>query len=71
MKNPTALLGTLPGAAGVKSGYTKLAGKCVVALAERAGVRVLVVLFNAPDRWWTAAGLLERAFSAFDKNHGA
>ena len=70
VKNTNALLGNLPGAAGVKSGYTKLAGKCVVALAERAGVRVLVVLFNAPDRWWTAAGLLERAFSAFDKNHG-
>ncbi len=58
------LLGRLPGAKGVKTGYTAKAGKCVVALAERDGRRVLVVLLDAPDRWWTAAGLIERAFEA-------
>jgi hypothetical protein len=25
-------------------------------------VRVLVVLLNAPNRWWNAVGLLDRAF---------
>ncbi len=58
------LLGSLPGAKGVKTGYTAKAGKCVVALAERDGHRVLVVLLDAPDRWWTAAALIERAFEA-------
>jgi hypothetical protein len=27
-------------------------------------VRVLAVLLNAPNRWWNAAGLLDRAFAA-------
>lgn len=58
------LLGSLPGAKGVKTGYTAKAGKCLVALAERDGHRVLVVLLDAPDRWWTAAALIERAFEA-------
>jgi D-alanyl-D-alanine carboxypeptidase (penicillin-binding protein 5/6) len=35
-----------------------------VALAERDGKRVLAVLLNAPDRWWSAVGLLNRAFDA-------
>ncbi len=61
--NSNALLGRLPGAIGVKSGYTPKAGKCVIALAERDGIRVLVVLLNAPDRWWNAHELVERAYA--------
>ena len=57
-----ALLGRLAGARGVKRGFTPGAGKCVVALAERGGVEVLLVLLGAPDRWWTAAGIVEAAF---------
>lgn len=58
------LLGRVPGATGVKTGYSSQAGKCLVALAERNGTRVVVVLLAAPDRWWTAAALLEEAFHA-------
>jgi len=58
------LLGNLPGAAGVKTGYTSKAGKCIVALAARNGTRVLVVLLNSKDRWFTAAGIVEEAFDA-------
>lgn len=62
--NTNALLGRYEGAVGLKTGYTKQAGNCLVALAERNGVRVLVVLLNAPNRWWNAVGLLDRAFEA-------
>jgi D-alanyl-D-alanine carboxypeptidase (penicillin-binding protein 5/6) len=58
-----ALLGRLPGADGVKTGFTQRAGKCVVAHAEREGRDVLVVLLGAPDRWWTAAAIVEKAFA--------
>lgn len=58
-----ALLGRLDGARGVKSGFTPRAGKCVVALARRGDTEVLLVLLGAPDRWWTAAGMVERAFA--------
>jgi serine-type D-Ala-D-Ala carboxypeptidase (penicillin-binding protein 5/6) len=64
LRNTNALLGRYPGALGLKTGYTDGAGNCLVALAERDGVRVLAVLLNAPNRWWNAAGLLDRAFAA-------
>ncbi len=64
IKTTNALLDRLPGAEGVKSGYTDKAGRCVVALAERDGVRVLLVMLDAPDRWWDAHGLIDRAFAA-------
>lgn len=57
-----ALLGRVEGAIGLKSGFTPAAGKCLVAAAERSGVQVLVVLLDAPDRWWAGAGLIEAAF---------
>jgi D-alanyl-D-alanine carboxypeptidase (penicillin-binding protein 5/6) len=58
------LLGSSPGVIGVKTGYTPAAGKCLVALAVRDGVRVVIVLLDAADRWWTAAALVEEAFDA-------
>ena len=58
-----ALLGRLPGADGVKTGFTPDAGKCVVVHAVRGGRDVMLVLLGAPDRWWTAAALVERAFA--------
>lgn len=64
LRNTNALLGRYPGAIGLKTGYTDGAGNCLVALAERDGVRVLAVLLNAPNRWWNAVGLLDRAFAA-------
>jgi len=57
-----ALLGRARGATGVKSGFTPAAGKCLVARAEREGKEVVIVLLGAPDRWWTAARMLEAAF---------
>jgi D-alanyl-D-alanine carboxypeptidase (penicillin-binding protein 5/6) len=56
------LLGAVPGVHGVKTGYTPGAGKCVVIAARRNGTNVLIVLLDAADRWWTAAGLVEAAF---------
>ncbi|MBI3222786.1 MAG: D-alanyl-D-alanine carboxypeptidase [Nitrosomonadales bacterium] len=62
LENHNALIGRLRGAAGVKSGYTQHAGKCLIALVERGGVRVLLVMLNAPNRWWDADAMLNRAF---------
>ncbi|MFN0041128.1 MAG: hypothetical protein ACKVP2_16555, partial [Burkholderiales bacterium] len=60
--NRNALIGRYRGALGVKSGYTARAGTCVIALAERAGVRVLLVMLGGKNRWWDAHALLDRAF---------
>lgn len=61
--NKNELVGRYPGATGVKSGYTPQAGKCLVAYARRDETTVLAVLLNAPDRWWTAVAMLDRAFA--------
>ncbi|HEX7812542.1 MAG TPA: serine hydrolase [Burkholderiales bacterium] len=62
LKNRNALVGTYEPAIGIKTGYTGRAGKCLIALAEKSGVRVLVVMLNAKSRWWDTIGLIERAF---------
>ena len=60
--NTNVLVGRVDGARGVKTGWTKAAGRCLVAAAERAGTRVLVVMLGAPDRWWDAVAMIESAF---------
>lgn len=62
-RTSNVLLGRVAGARGVKSGYTARAGRCLVALVERDGLEVVVVLLDAHDRWWTAAALVEEAFA--------
>ncbi len=63
IESSNALLGRVEGVRGVKTGHTTKAGKCVVALAERKGCRVVAILLDAPDRWWAAAALIEKAFA--------
>jgi serine-type D-Ala-D-Ala carboxypeptidase (penicillin-binding protein 5/6) len=62
LRNINHLLGRYPGALGVKTGYTGSAGRCLVALAERDGTRVLLVMLHARNRWHNAAAMLDRAF---------
>lgn len=62
LTNRNALIGRYDGAVGVKSGFTVKAGKCVIAQAERNGVRVLLVLLGGRDRWWDAHAMLNHAF---------
>jgi D-alanyl-D-alanine carboxypeptidase (penicillin-binding protein 5/6) len=64
LRSGNHLLGSSRGVAGVKTGYTPAAGKCLVVLAVRGEARVLIVLLDAADRWWTAAALVEEAFDA-------
>ncbi len=61
-RNRNALIGRYRGAIGVKSGYTAKAGTCVIALAQRGEVRVLLVMLGGKNRWWDAHALLDRAF---------
>lgn len=61
-RTSNALLGRVPGAVGVKTGYTARAGKCLIGVVRRGTTRVIVVLLDAADRWWTASILLEEVF---------
>lgn len=62
VRNKNRLLGRYPGVRGVKTGYTPNAGECLIALAERDGKPVLLVLLHARNRWHNAAVMLDRAF---------
>jgi D-alanyl-D-alanine carboxypeptidase (penicillin-binding protein 5/6) len=64
LRTSNALLGRLEGAIGVKTGFTSLAGKCIVALVERDGHRVLCVLLDAPERFWAADAMIREALDA-------
>ena len=63
LKNKNALIGRYDGAIGVKTGYTQKAGKCLIALAQRDGVKVLLVMLRSDNRWWDASDILDFAFS--------
>ena len=51
-----------PGTTGLKTGYTVASGRCLVATAERRGVRLGVVLLNSSNPANQARKLLDRAF---------
>ncbi|MCI8497501.1 MAG: D-alanyl-D-alanine carboxypeptidase [Clostridiales bacterium] len=51
LSNHNRLLKEYDGTIGVKTGFTKKSGRCLVSCAERDGVRLVVVTLNAPDDW--------------------
>lgn len=62
--NTNRLLGSYPGAIGIKTGTTTPAGPCLVFAATREGRTVIGVLLNDPNRFVSAANLLDMAFQS-------
>ena len=62
MKNKNKMLFTYEGADGVKTGYTKKSGRCLVASAERNGRRFVSVVINRYNMWQDSENLLNKAF---------
>lgn len=65
LRNHNKLLWRIEGADGVKTGYTKAAGRILVSSAVRQGRRLVAVTINAPDDWDDHAHLLEDGFSDY------
>ena len=65
LTNHNKLLWRVEGADGVKTGYTKAAGRILVSSATRQGRRLIAVTINAPDDWNDHAFLLEDGFEDF------
>jgi D-alanyl-D-alanine carboxypeptidase len=53
-----------PGTTGMKTGFTTLAGSCLVATAKRNGVKLGVVLLHSPNTGQQAEQLLDAGFAA-------
>ena len=49
--NINKILWKIPGANGVKTGYTGQAGKCLVSSVNNNGKDIIIVVLNCPDRW--------------------
>jgi serine-type D-Ala-D-Ala carboxypeptidase (penicillin-binding protein 5/6) len=60
--NPLLRIG-YKGTTGIKTGYTRASGRCLVATARRGRIRLGVVLLGSPDPGGQAAKLLDRGFA--------
>ena len=61
--NHNKLLAQYQGCVGVKTGFTKEAGRCLVSAAERDGALLIAVTLNAPNDWQDHTALLDYGFS--------
>lgn len=64
--NHNRLLSMYEDAIGVKTGYTKAAGRCLVSAAERNGRTLVAVTLNDPDDWNDHVALLEQCFAKYE-----
>ncbi len=62
LTNKNKLLSEYPGAIGVKTGYTKAAGRCLTFAAERDGLELIGVVLNCPNWFQEAEALLDKGF---------
>lgn len=60
--NHNRLLSLYPDTIGIKTGFTKTAGRCLVSAARRDGVTLIVVTLNCGDDWNTHIALYQRYF---------
>ena len=61
--NHNKLLAQYQGCVGVKTGFTKEAGRCLVSAAERDGALLSAVTLNAPKDWQDHSALLDYGFT--------
>lgn len=65
LKNVNQFLGYLYGADGIKTGFTDLAGQCLVSSVSRDGHRIIAVVLKSADRFGDSARLMEWAYRNF------
>lgn len=60
--NKNKLLRSYEYAIGVKTGYTKHSGRCLVSAAEKEGITLIAVVLNVGDTYGVSKGLFEKHF---------
>lgn len=64
--NKNKMLYNYDGATGVKTGYTKKAGRCLVSSAQRDGMEVVCVVLNIYDMYARSAAILDSCFKNYE-----
>jgi len=67
LRNRNRLLAQWKECDGIKTGYTRQAGRCLAASAYHEGWRLICVVLNSEDAWADARSLLEYGFESFYK----
>lgn len=63
--NHNRMLRSYDGAIGVKTGFTKRSGRCLVSAAERGNLTLVAVTINAPDDWNDHKSMLNWGFDSY------
>ena len=64
-KNKNKILSLCEGGDGIKTGYTKNAGRCLVASATRKGMTLVCTVLNCPNMFERAIQLIDDAFESY------
>lgn len=67
LKNHNKLLTSYDGAIGVKTGFTKKSGRCLISAAKRGELTLIAVTLNAPDDWRDHTALLDFGFENYER----
>ena len=65
--NHTKMLSLYEGAIGVKTGFTKATGRCLVSAAKRGEMTLICVTLSAPNDWNDHSALLDYGFEHFSR----
>ncbi len=65
LTNHNKLLNMYEGCVGVKTGFTKVAGRCLVSSSVRENMNLICVTLNAPDDWNDHINLYDYGFSNY------
>ncbi len=65
--NHNKLLRNCEGVFGVKTGFTKKSGRCLVTACERNGFSIITVTLNAPDDWNDHRKLFDETYQNYNK----
>ena len=67
LSNHNRLLSMYDGAIGVKTGFTRAAGRCLVSAADRNGRTIIAVTLNDPNDWNDHMEMLDAGFAQYSE----
>lgn len=67
LTNHNKLLSMYEWCKGVKTGFTKKCGRCLISYAEKNDVKLIAITLNAPDDWNDHIGLYNEFFESYKR----